>query len=201
MAQKPHQDAQGSSSRELGLPIRIHNAHIPPIVSALPVVRRLHHRGRQVKVRERAVLLRPTERVAPPAVYRQRARFDVDDARQPGVLRAQELLGDLQIGVDVGRGAEEDMPQQEGHVAREVVVDGSGREEHDPGRLAEGFKCADHGAGGLLAEAAAGDVVVGGDDHEDGAAVPDAGGEGLLVMDAALEDLDPPAGFDVGEKP
>lgn len=101
----------------------------------------------------------------------------------------------------MGRGAEEDLPQQEGHVAREVVVDGSGREEDDPGRLAEGFKCADHGAGGLLAEAAAGDVVVGGDDHKDGAAVADAGGEGLLVVDTALEDLDPPAGFDAGEKP
>lgn len=81
MAQKPHQDAQGSSSWELGLPIRIHNAHIPPIVSAFLVVRRLHHRGRQVKVRKRAVLFRQTERMAPPVVDRQRARFDVDDAR------------------------------------------------------------------------------------------------------------------------
>ena len=137
--------------------------------------------------------------MAPPPVHRQGPRLDVD-GRQPGLLRAEERLGGLEVGIDVGCRAEEDLPQQEGHVAREVVVDGRGGEEDDFGRLVKGPEGADHGAGGVLAEAAAGDVVVCGDDHEDGAAVADAVGEGLLVLDAPLDDLDLLADFDPGEK-
>jgi hypothetical protein len=40
-----------------------------------------------------------------------------------------------------------------------------------------------------LAEVASWDIVVGGDDHEDGAAVADAGGQELHVLDAAFKDL------------
>ena len=199
MAQKPHQDAHGGSGREPGPPVRIHHAHIPPLIPALPIVRRLDHRSRQIEVRERAILLRQAQRVAPPPVDRQRPRLDVD-ARQPSLLRAEERLGHLQIVVDVGRGAEQNLPQEKGHVAGEVVVDGGGREEDDLGRLVEGPEDADDGAGGVLAEAAAGDVVVCGDDQEDGAAIADAGDEELLVLDAPLDDLDPPARFDPGEE-
>ena len=137
--------------------------------------------------------------MASPSVHRQRPRLDVD-ARQPSLLRAEERLGPLQVVVDVGRGAEQDLPQQKGHVARKMVVDGRGRQADDLGRLLECPEDVDDGTGGVLTEAASGNVVVGGDDHEHGPAIADAGGEELLVLDGPLDDLDPPASFDSGQK-
>ena len=199
MAQQPHQDAHGCPGREPGPPVRIHHADIPPIIPPLLIIRRLHHRGRQIEIRERTILLRQTQPVAPPPVHRQRPRLDVYP-RQPVPLRAQQRLGRPQVVVDVRRGAQQDLPEQEGHVPGEVVVDGGGGEEDDPGRLAEGAEDADDGGRGVLAQAAVGLVVVCGDDEEEGAAVADAGGEEVVVVDAAFGDGDAAGGVEAREE-
>ncbi len=82
-------------------------------------------------------------------------------------MRAQEVLGAPQVRVDVRGGGQHNGTEPAGHVARQVVIDGGGAEQDqlrqlDPSArffldLLQGL---DHGGGAVLADAAAGDVVI-----------------------------------------
>lgn len=64
VSEQAHQNAQRGASGKLGSAIRIDHAHTLHIVAPSFIVRRLNHSRRQVKVRQRAVLVCQTQSVA-----------------------------------------------------------------------------------------------------------------------------------------
>lgn len=94
-------------------------------------------------------------------------------------------------------GGQHDGTEPAGHFAGKVVVDGGGAEQDQLWQLKTWARlCLDllqglnHDCGAVLAEAAAGDVVVGRHHKEDGFGAAHAIGHELDIVDATFEDLD-----------
>ena len=209
---QPRQNTHRGPRRKPRRAIPIHHADILHLEPSPRLVRRLNHPGREVEVRHEGFVVVEIERVPALHVDRQPARLD-EDGPHPVLLAAQEYLGAAQVLVDVrGRGAQ-DWAEPPGHVAAQVVVDGGRGEEDDLWyscrfmiiiirllllrhpqlyvrtcfELPDGRNDAPRH---VEADVAAGDVVVCGDDVEDGAGAADAGGQEVDVVNATFVDAD-----------
>ena len=198
MSQQSHQDTHRGPPRKPGphAALPIHHANISSIIPAMLIRRRLNHAGREIQITDEALLLVKRQAVAPRDIRGQACGLD-EDGGDPVGVGAQELLRSPQVVVDVRGSGQHDGTEPFRHVAREVVVDG-GRAEQDQLRQLEArarfrfdpLQGLDHGGGAVLADATAGDVVVGRHHEEHGSGVTHAVGHELDVVDAALEDLD-----------